>query len=139
MNSAHQIFAVALVLVVMISEGWALNCIQCNSESQPECAKDPSQYSFECGHDDPAGAKRNYTSCRKMVQEIYYDDDYQERTIRQCAVESGPMKCIERTGTYRFKVHYCHCDSDNCNGASALSVSVILSLLLASVAAYFKC
>ncbi|KAK7113657.1 UPAR/Ly6 domain-containing protein crok-like [Littorina saxatilis] len=130
MMGAYHILAAVLFLVVVIREGLALKCVQCNSFTKPECDSQPSEFEDDCPF--------NATSCRKMEQEIYYDDDYQVRTIRQCALESGPLKCIERTGTYRFKVYYCHCQGDNCNTASSLTLSVTLALVSAAVASLFK-
>ncbi|XP_076449998.1 UPAR/Ly6 domain-containing protein crok-like [Babylonia areolata] len=130
MGSFHFIVAVAFLLVVLAGEGFALECVECNSFVKPECDSNPAAFSVRCN--DSA------TSCRKMEQEIYYDDDYQVRTIRQCAYESGPLECIERTGTYRFKVFYCHCDKDDCNGAGSLSISLTLAALSSVVALLFK-
>jgi len=134
MNGAYHLFAAAVFFVVVIREGFGLECVECNSFAKPECDKQPMSYKVEC----PEKHGKNATSCRKMEQEIYYNDDYQVRTIRQCAYESGPMKCIERTGTYRFKVFYCHCEGDNCNSANSFSVSIVLSLVSAAVASLFK-
>ncbi|XP_076459252.1 UPAR/Ly6 domain-containing protein crok-like [Babylonia areolata] len=119
MGSCHLLVAAVLLLVVAVREGLSLKCVECNSFVKTDCDSNPLSHTVEC--------PKNTTSCRKMEQEIYYDDDYHVRTIRQCAIESGPMKCIERTGTYRIKIFYCHCDRDNCNSAGHLSISVLLA------------
>ncbi|KAL8586186.1 hypothetical protein ACOMHN_057748 [Nucella lapillus] len=125
------IFAAALLLlVVLVEQGFALECVECNSFTEPMCDKEPEKFKTECNE--------TATSCRKMEQEIYYNDDYQVRTIRQCAYESGPLKCMERIGTYRFKVFYCHCADDGCNGAGSLSISLVLAALSSAVALLFK-
>lgn len=129
----YQIVAAVLVLAVVIGEGLAFECVQCNSFVEKDCDSNYDSYKQKC-----SGRFANATACRKMEQEVYYDDDYQVRTIRQCAVEVGPMKCIERTGTYRFKVFYCHCDSENCNSAGILSFSLALTSLAAVFAFFFK-
>jgi len=39
-------------------------------------------------------------------------------------------QCKERTGTYRLKVKYCHCNNQaGCNGASAVKLPMMLGLL----------
>eukprot|EP00745_Piridium_sociabile_P004968 TRINITY_DN130050_c0_g1_i1.p2 TRINITY_DN130050_c0_g1~~TRINITY_DN130050_c0_g1_i1.p2 ORF type:complete len:133 (+),score=29.11 TRINITY_DN130050_c0_g1_i1:186-584(+) len=126
----HLVATAALLLVVFVGTGFALECIECNSFVESECETNPDQFKRMCNE--------SATSCRKMEQEIYYDDDYQVRTIRQCAFETGPLECIERTGTYRFKVFYCHCKGDNCNGAGSLSVSLVLAVLSSAAALFFK-
>ncbi|KAL8601462.1 hypothetical protein ACOMHN_000404 [Nucella lapillus] len=118
MGSYHMLLAAVLLLIVAVQEGLSLSCVQCNSFSRADCDTNPMAYANECD--------QNATSCRKMEQEIYYEDDYQVRTIRQCAFESGPMDCMERTGTYRIKIHYCHCMGDDCNSAGHLSISALL-------------
>ncbi|KAK7492840.1 hypothetical protein BaRGS_00015978 [Batillaria attramentaria] len=138
MQGQYQIIAAVFFLAVAIKEGLAIHCVDCNSFQKKACDSDPSSFLIDCDkHEDPRF--HNATACRKMEQEIYYDDDYQVRTIRQCAVEVGPMKCIERTGTYRFKVFYCHCNNeDGCNGAGALSFSLVIASLSVALAYFFK-
>lgn len=73
--------------------------------------------------------------CRKIVQEVYYNDEWNVRYIRQCA-PSGEVgadegrQCMERTGTYRVKMRYCHCDNqDGCNGAESVNIPMMMMIL----------
>ena len=58
----------------------------------------------------------------------YYDGTWDVRYIRQCAMrgEVGPEEgrwCKERSGNFRVKVKYCHCDNkDGCNTAALSSL-----------------
>lgn len=66
---------------------------------------------------------------------VYYNDEWNVRYIRQCAPsgEVGPdegRECSERTGTYRVKMRYCHCDNqDGCNGAESVNIPMISMIL----------
>ncbi len=61
----------------------------------------------------------------------YYDGRWDIRYIRQCATlgEVGPDEgrwCKERTGNFRVKVKYCHCDNkDGCNAGTSISVQTL--------------
>ena len=78
---------------------------------------------------DAEALKEHQLCC--VLFTVYYDGDYRVNTVRQCAVESGALGCVERTGTYRFKSLYCHCSDDYCNGAMAVSVSLAMVSLVA--------
>lgn len=73
--------------------------------------------------------------CRKIVQEVYYDEKWDIRYIRQCAPsgevgENEGRDCMERTGTKKVKVRYCHCDNqDGCNGAESVNIPKMMLLL----------
>jgi len=139
MVSSYSIVAALLCLIVVVREGMALSCVQCNDIAQTDCNENFQIHEKPCEqHDIGNGTMVEAVSCRKMEQEIYYDGDYNTRTIRQCAYSDAPMKCIERIGTYRFKVFYCHCKGDNCNSAGALSVSLVLASVSAAVAVLLK-
>ncbi|PVD39380.1 hypothetical protein C0Q70_02010 [Pomacea canaliculata] len=130
---SYQIIAFVLLVAVAVRKGLALECVQCNSFSTKDCDSNIEKYKLPCTE-----KFANATSCRKMEQEVYYDGDYHTRTIRQCALTDAPARCIERTGTYRVKIFYCHCKEDNCNGAGAVSISLGLSALAAVVSFLFK-
>ena len=73
----------------------------------------------------------------------YYDGRWDIRYIRQCAMEGevGPQEgrwCKERSGTFRVKVKYCHCDNkDGCNAASTTQLQVLtLGPLLMLISTY---
>ncbi|ELU06131.1 hypothetical protein CAPTEDRAFT_181564 [Capitella teleta] len=98
--------------------GRPIKCYQCNSFYDKGCADffDNKTYPL-------IPCSTNATMCRKIIQETYYDGVWDVRYIRQCAQrgEVGPEEgrwCKERSGTYRVKVKYCHCDNkDGCNSA----------------------
>ena len=61
-----------------------------------------------------------------LTLSVYHDGMWERRYIRGCAVtgeigaESGRW-CMERLGTRRLKVKYCHCNNkQGCNTAPAL-------------------
>lgn len=102
----------------------------CNSYFQKTCGDwfDNRTYNLEeCGE--------GVTMCRKIVQEVYYNDEWNVRYIRQCAPsgevgEDEGRQCMERTGTYRVKMRYCHCDNqDGCNGAESVNIPMLTMLL----------
>jgi len=127
-----QLFLFAVVLAVVVQEGLSIKCVQCNTENS-EGKKCPADYpATDCG--------ANYTFCRKIEQEINIDKEDTTRTIHQCGAtptkaENMNGKCLERTGTYRFKSWYCECDnSDGCNSAATATLSVLLSSVAVFVA-----
>jgi len=122
--SSNGYYALATGLLVILSvlsqfqQGSALECYQCNTESNPkDCASEnlADSWRMPCSN--------NETMCRKIEQEMNIDGEDTVRVTRECATSrSAPTgDCLERTGTYRFKTWYCECDEDNCNGATALS------------------
>ncbi|PAA57724.1 hypothetical protein BOX15_Mlig034335g2 [Macrostomum lignano] len=85
--------------------------------------------------------------CRKIIQETYYDGSWDRRYIRDCAIhgdigaEEGRW-CIERLGTLRVKMRFCHCNNKHgCNaafaGPSVARLLVPLLLLLPSATKFF--
>ena len=66
---------------------------------------------------------------------VYYNDEWNIRYLRQCAPQGvvgdhEGRQCMERTGTYRVKMRYCHCDNqDGCNGAGSVHISITMILL----------
>ncbi|KAL4240151.1 hypothetical protein ACF0H5_000945 [Mactra antiquata] len=136
---ACMIGAVALFLV--LDQGVAIKCFVCNSYFQKTCGDwfDNRTYNLE-------QCDEGVTMCRKIVQEVYYNDEWNVRYIRQCA-PSGEVggdegrECQERTGTYRVKMRYCHCDNQNgCNGAESVSMPMIMMILpaLTTILMLFK-
>jgi hypothetical protein len=61
---------------------------------------------------------------------IFISVEFKQRTTRQCAPHAGPLRCVERAGTYQVKVSYCHCEGDLCNAASQMTLTVWSSLLV---------
>ncbi|XP_062598904.1 uncharacterized protein LOC134260350 [Saccostrea cucullata] len=124
------ILGVALAAFLFFEFGNAIQCYQCNSYFQQDCADYFNNHSHalvDCGE--------NVTMCRKIVQEVYYNDEWNVRYIRQCA-PSGEIGddegrvCKERTGTYRVKMKYCHCGNQKgCNSATSIQLSLLMMLL----------
>ncbi|XP_060569445.1 uncharacterized protein LOC132727873 [Ruditapes philippinarum] len=120
----------AVALFMVLDQGVARKCYVCNSYFQKTCGDwfDNRTYNLEeCGE--------GVTMCRKIVQEVYYNDEWNVRYIRQCAPsgevgEDEGRQCMERTGTYRVKMRYCHCDNqDGCNGAESVNIPMLTMLL----------
>ncbi|KAJ8319148.1 hypothetical protein KUTeg_004239 [Tegillarca granosa] len=117
-----------LVVVLIYSETCAaISCVQCKSHKFQDCDDEFKKNDHTSKYYKPCeGPYANATACRKIVQEVYIINDWenkkgdwQRRVIRQCANHVGKMECIDRTGTYRVKTKYCHCDTENCNGSAS--------------------
>lgn len=123
-----KVFFLAVVFAVAIEESLSIKCHQCNTEQAKRDGK-------KCPEDYPASncSSTDHKLCRKIEQEINIDKEDTVRTIYQCAEKvSGSeadvnVKCLERTGTYRFKSWYCECNTDGCNSAGTATVSIFLS------------
>jgi len=129
-----QTLLFAVVLAVLVQEGLSISCIQCNTElsGTKKCPQD-----FEATE-----CPENATLCRKIEQEINIEKEDTTRSIHQCGVtktreEFMNGKCLERTGTYRFKSWYCECDNeDGCNSAGTATVSILLSSVAVFISLY---
>ncbi|XP_046568787.1 uncharacterized protein LOC124277166 [Haliotis rubra] len=120
---------VTLLLMFLIEEGLGLQCHVCNSFLSESCAGALTMES------DTLTTCTNGTACRKIEQEVYYDEQYDTRIIRQCGYEENPpLTCISRSGTYRYKVQYCHCNEDGCNSAVTSTISVTMLFLALGLA-----
>ncbi|XP_060071693.1 uncharacterized protein LOC132551557 [Ylistrum balloti] len=127
MKSLVAVAFAIITLYFIFDSGSAIKCYECNSFFQSDCADwfdNKTHNLVDCGDD--------VKMCRKIVQEVYYNDDWNVRYIRQCA-RSGEVggdegrQCKDRTGTYRVKVRYCHCNNqEGCNGASNIKVPTLL-------------
>lgn len=115
-----------LIAVICIESGYGIKCFVCNSYHQQDCGDwfDNATHSVhECDKDQDR--------CRKIVQQIKVEDEWQVRYIRQCASggEIGAYDgrvCRDRIGTSGVKMTYCHCSTEGCNSASAWNVPVLL-------------
>jgi len=129
-----QLFLFAVVLAVVVQEGLSIKCIQCNTETSGSL-KCPQDFTAQDCH-------ANQTFCRKIEQEINIEKEDTTRTIYQCGStptkkENMNGKCLERTGTYRFKTWYCECDNENgCNSAGTATVSIFLSSVAVFISLY---
>ncbi|XP_052068037.1 uncharacterized protein LOC127707500 [Mytilus californianus] len=121
---------VAVVIFICIScyidVGESIKCHVCNSFETQQCgdefSKDNTDFLMDC--------PTNYTMCRKIVQNVFYEDDWNLRYIRECA-KTGEVEdtCRERTGTYKVKVKYCHCGSPECNGVAQNKINFMAALI----------
>lgn len=128
------VFASAVILVLLVNEGSAIRCYECNSYNDTKCADDvpPTNLSVECG-DHQKGVK--YTFCRKIKQIIEFSVNQlpaDTRIIRGCGWDdtSYKNKCYQRSG-FGGRQEVCACDQDNCNGSTSLKNS--LAVLAMSV------
>ncbi|XP_076442975.1 UPAR/Ly6 domain-containing protein crok-like [Babylonia areolata] len=127
MKSAIIVFVAigtAFILLDTATSIVPIKCFVCNSFHQADCADwfdNVTQHLVRC----PDG----YRMCRKVVQEVWLDDHWDVRYIRQCAADGviGDRQgrhCQERYGSYNVRMRYCHCDNqDGCNSAPALMPS----------------
>lgn len=131
MKVYHQIISCLLLLALTIKEGLSLECYSCNSFIHKE----------NCDKIMPDTPKVNCTVpekiCRKVEQHINYNDQDHIRVFRQCAERGTPNTCESRTGTYRFKSWYCHCEGPLCNGSGHLLVP-LATMLVPLIAAVYE-
>lgn len=127
---AALVLAAALFIAFDTAIGKRRRCYVCNSYFQQDCADWFDNRTFNLDY-----CEEGVTMCRKIVQEVYYNEEWNIRYIRQCAPsgEVGDHEgrvCKERTGTYRVKMRYCHCDNqDGCNGAESVHIPIVMILL----------
>ncbi|XP_013140990.1 PREDICTED: uncharacterized protein LOC106105252 [Papilio polytes] len=119
-------WAVTLIVIFCVNNGYCIKCWNCRSSNDPKCA-DPFDNSTvpitdckeEKGLAHLPGVKS--TMCRKIRQKV----NGEWRYFRDCAYlgEVGIMGderfCLMRTGTYNIFIEYCTCNSkDGCNSSS---------------------
>ncbi|XP_025098973.1 uncharacterized protein LOC112566812 [Pomacea canaliculata] len=118
MKAVFVIFVAIGTIFLALESGIAIKCFVCNSYHQADCADwfdNVTQHLVQCDDDQ--------NRCRKVVQEVWIDDHWDVRYIRQCAKDGtiGPYQgriCQERYGSYNVRMRYCHCDNqDGCNSA----------------------
>jgi len=134
----------AAILAVGFQTGFSLQCFECISgigpggeacgdPFDPEAAKSAGLLKNCDSLESDIGIpeKRNYTMCRKFLQDV--DGDF--RVVRGCATKGRPGKCIDRTGTAKIKLQYCECENSDpsmpCNFALKTVVSSCLFVMLA--------
>ncbi|BFZ17564.1 hypothetical protein BsWGS_20603 [Bradybaena similaris] len=132
MKAALQTLACSLLIALTMEQDLSsevsttpkpLSCYTCNSFEHPDCDTITGEkYKTQCN--------ANQTLCRKVEQHMYYNKDDHVRIFRQCATLGRPGDCDSRTGTYRFKTWYCHCQGDLCNGSGSVMASVVLTVSL---------
>ncbi|XP_005097299.2 uncharacterized protein LOC101860891 [Aplysia californica] len=139
-NTMNKLVVVLGVLVagyMVLEEGFAIQCFVCNSFHQADCADwfdNVTQHLVKCPDFQ--------TKCRKVVQEVWLEDHWDVRYIRQCAQEGEigrreGRECQEIYGTYNIRVRHCHCNNqDGCNNAHkptshlSYALPVLLTVLL---------
>jgi len=119
---------------------WPTQCLVCNSVDHDNCNNWLGfNYIRNCSMSQHGVDPSKPITCRKITQSVYGE----ARVIRQCSNEVADG-CLDRVGTMKIKVRYCHCsDKDNCNAATRLGQGayaqlVQLMLPLISSAALMK-
>ncbi|GFN81998.1 hypothetical protein PoB_000850400 [Plakobranchus ocellatus] len=78
--------------------GSGLQCYHCSSFLKEHSCDNPNT------KDTPiVNCSSGETMCRKIEQHIHYEGSDHIRTYRECAKSGDLGKCLERTGTYKFK------------------------------------
>ncbi|PAA59212.1 hypothetical protein BOX15_Mlig010837g2 [Macrostomum lignano] len=109
----------------------SFRCIVCDDTRQDHCATwDRFSHSVDCVNDSRIDPTKPI-GCRKMVQTVG-DKVY---VSRQCTnlVNDDIQGCIERVGTKKIKVRYCHCREPECNSARPTAVPASWTLQLMSL------
>jgi len=122
------VFASAVILVLLVNEGSAIRCYECNSYNDTRCSQDipPKDLSMECGNHQK-GVK--YTFCRKIKQVIEFSVNNlpaDTRIIRGCGWDDSSYKnkCYQRSG-FGGRQEVCACDLDDCNSSAIIKGSFI--------------
>ncbi|KAG4072832.1 hypothetical protein HA402_001621 [Bradysia odoriphaga] len=133
------VFASAVILVLLVNEGSAIRCYECNSFNDTRCAQDipPVELSVQCGIGKDGGAS---TTCRKIVQQIEFSVNGLQpdvRIIRTCAHDNSDtkVKCYKRAGFGGRQV-VCGCEGDNCNGSMSLKAITFGPIAIIAILAY---
>jgi hypothetical protein len=122
------VFASAVILVLLVNEGSAIRCFECNSYNDTRCAHDkpPQDLSVECGNHHRGVT---YTFCRKIKQVIEFSVNQlpaDTRIIRGCGWDDSAYKdkCYQRSG-FGGRQEVCACPKDDCNSSTVLQSSFI--------------
>jgi len=134
MNS-NTVLLFTAILAVAFQAGVALHCFECISENggagpcgdpfDAEAAKQANLLK-DCStleSDDKAPEQRNYTLCRKFLQDV----EGEFRVVRGCATKGRPGKCIDRTGTAKIKLQYCECENADPNHPCNFALKTVAS------------
>eukprot|EP00088_Acartia_fossae_P069091 TRINITY_DN8927_c0_g1_i2.p1 TRINITY_DN8927_c0_g1~~TRINITY_DN8927_c0_g1_i2.p1 ORF type:complete len:139 (+),score=56.50 TRINITY_DN8927_c0_g1_i2:42-458(+) len=114
---------VAALVLMLVNMGSGLQCHQCTSKEDPDCADPfyhedtkPAVKTTRFLKDCPAD--REYTLCRKIYQNVRGES----RVIRSCGWEESDKECYS-TVLEEYNTYVCQCKEDGCNSASMLSLS----------------
>lgn len=137
------LIAFVFLAVAIHSGGEALQCHQCSSYTQAQCA-DPfffeptsegeertpktTEFLKDCPDDG-----NTYTLCRKIYQNVRGD----ERIIRSCGWLEHKNECY-KTVLEEYNTYVCTCKEDGCNGSSNINMSLFSILASTILAVYFK-
>jgi len=149
MNS-NTVLLFTVILAVAFQAGIAIQCFECVSENggagpcgDPFNADEAKKHNLlkDCTmleSDDSAPEQRNYTMCRKFLQDV----EGEFRVVRGCATRGRLGKCIDRTGTAKIKLQYCEClnsdPSEPCNFALKMVASSGMFLVVAVMSTLFS-
>uniref|UniRef100_A0A0B6Y199 Protein sleepless n=1 Tax=Arion vulgaris TaxID=1028688 RepID=A0A0B6Y199_9EUPU len=129
MNKFVVVIAALVATFLVVEQSFAIKCFVCNSFHQADCSDwfdNVTQHLVAC--------EDYQQKCRKIVQEVWLEDHWDVRYIRQCAAggDIGAYEgrvCDEIYGTYNIRVRHCHCDNqDGCNSAREQIATISLAL-----------
>jgi hypothetical protein len=145
MNS-NTVLLFAAILAIGFQAGVAIECFECISGVGPagEFCGDPFDKDVARSNgllkncdalesDVGAAEKRNYTMCRKFLQDV----EGEFRVVRGCATKGRPGKCIDRTGTAKIKLQYCECENSDPNNPCNFALKTVASSCVFGVVAIF--
>ncbi|XP_013789223.1 uncharacterized protein LOC106473089 [Limulus polyphemus] len=134
-------FCALVIFFMAVHGGAAIKCWHCNSIYDPYC-NDPFDNStlalIDCNKIFlPHLPNTTASLCRKVIQKV--NNDY--RYIRDCGWltdEYRMMDCTERAGINQNLIQYCNCNTNGCNKASFIQLSVIAlgASVIASITRY---
>jgi len=133
------VIASIFFLVVLIHQGEAIRCFECNSHNDTRCAlaKPPEELIIDCG-DHQKGVQ--YTFCRKTIQVIEFSVNSlppDSRVIRGCGWDDSQYKgrCYQRSG-FGGRQEVCACFEDTCNSANNFSLCLSTAICTALLFIY---
>ncbi|XP_055309592.1 uncharacterized protein LOC129573249 [Sitodiplosis mosellana] len=136
-----KLFCVIVVLLGYFSVATvdAINCYQCNSHLDPECADlrahPPHKVAGFHQPCDDTDAEGNPAFCRTMTYKFKFlkkTDLDASRVVRTCGYRRSMKECYIVDNDHHME-SVCQCFEDGCNTAQNLSIfSIISTLVIAS-------
>ncbi|KAL0275284.1 UNVERIFIED_CONTAM: hypothetical protein PYX00_003187 [Menopon gallinae] len=123
-----RIFPAALFIIVIIyfKPVDSIKCYVCRSDVHEGCDGAPlSEWYLE---DCPKRPSAAGSYCRKIQQQLYFKNEEEVTTIRECAYEKNPKQCYKTGWKSTAYQEVCECDKDSCNESSCPTVG-LFSLL----------
>ena len=118
-----MLVALALAAVFAASAVSALKCFECIPTKDKDCSDSSDFVSKTCPGENPY--------CRRMIQNVLGNVNY----VLQCAhAEGGMAKPYYNTANDYVKANVYHCDTDECNAATAVGVSKVAAVAALALA-----